>query len=158
MKNLLVLLVLLFSLNGFSQTTKAQRYEAYKLKCNAVDTVVIKETGYLKLDTLVLSKLPTKSTYYGKVIINSIKVSPTRSLIVTVDTIWNKTTFPVYAYGNTTKVGAALPYEKNPNRWVFRDKKVIIKLCKPVSYTTWTKNEAYYDELIKTVTTSLNLK
>jgi len=158
MKNLLLLTVILLSLNGFSQTTKAQRYEAYKLKCNVVDTLVIKQSGYLKLDTLVLSKLPTKSTYYNKVILNSIKVSPKRSLIVTVDTIWNKTTFPTYAFGNTTKVGAALPYEKNPNRWVFRNKKVIIKICKPVSYTTWTKNEVYYDELIKTILTSLNLK
>ncbi len=156
MKNLLLLSVILLSLNGFSQTTKAQRYETYKLKCNAVDTLIIKESGYLKLDTLVLTKLPTKSTYYGKVILKSIKVSPTRAIIVTVDTIWNKSIIPVYMYGNPNKAVTSIPYTTNQNLWVFKNKKVILKHCKPVSYTIWTKNETYYTDLLNTI--SLNLK
>ena len=110
MKNLLLFVFL--SVECFSQTTKAQRYEIYKAKCYTIDTVTIKRSGFLKLDTLVLTSLPTKPTYYGKVILNKIKVSSTRSLIVIVDTIWNNLTTPIYAYGNPPKTTVAGDYNK----------------------------------------------
>jgi len=165
MKKLLLLSVILLSLNGFSQTTKAQRYEIYKAKCYTIDTVIIKQSGFLKFDTLVLKSLPTKLTYYGNVIVNKIKVSPTRSLIVVVDTIWNNITAPIYAYGNPPKTTVAGEYNKTSYR-VYKNKLFRIKLCKPVTYTVWTKNEQlkwpdnptllYYDGLLKTISENLN--
>lgn len=155
MKKLLLLSVILLSLNGFSQTTKAQRYDIYKSKCYTIDTITIKLSGFLKFDTLVLKSIPIKSTYYGKVITSSIKVSSTRALIVTVDTIWNNLTAPTYAYGNPPKTTVAGDYNKTSIR-VYKNKKFIMKLCKPVTYTIWTKNELYYENLLMILKNNFN--
>jgi hypothetical protein len=140
----------------FSQTTKAQRYEIYKAKCNIIDTLTIENSGYLKIDTLILSTLPTKDTYYGKVIISSIKVSSTKSLIVVVDTVWTVSPKPLsYMFGNVPKTVTS-NYDTDYRRWVYKNVKVAVKRCKPVTYTVWTKNENYYVTLLDSIEKYIN--
>jgi hypothetical protein len=156
MKNLLLISIVLLSFNGFSQTTKAQRYEMYKAKCTTIAKLSIELSGFLKFDTLVLKTLPTKPTYYGKTIVNKIKISSIRSLIVVVDTIWNNMSPPVYAYGYPLRKPIVYNYDKVSYR-VHKNKIFSIKLCKPVTYTLWTKNELYYEQLLNAIQTNLTL-
>jgi len=160
MKNLILLSIMLLSLNCFSQTTKAQRYAIYTAKCNVIDTMKMQESGYLKIDTLVLTTYPTKSTYYGKTILNKVKVSSTRSLVVVVDTIWSGIKVPAYTYSPppTTPPTVVPPtYDKRYYRWVYRNKTFLIKRCKPVTYTVWTVNEAYYENLMSTIESNIKI-
>lgn len=157
MKTLLVIISFLISISALSQTTKAKRYEMYKARCYDVDTVQIKISGYLKYDTLILRSIPVKPTYYGKVIVNSVKVSDTRAIIVVVDTVWNSSPIPTYAFGNSIANSTNIVYPADAVM-VYKNKKIMMKLCRPVSYTLWTKNELYYDQLLTTIKTNLNLK
>jgi hypothetical protein len=156
MRKLVLLSVILLSLQGFS-STKAERYAIYTAKCNVIDTMKIQESGFLKIDTLVLTTMPTKPTYYGKTITSSIKVSSTRSLIVVVDTIWSTVKVPLYAFGIPPVAKVVPDYNKDYRRWVYRTKTITIKRCKPVSYTIWTKNELYYETLLKDIETNILL-
>ena len=118
----------------------------------------MQESGFLKIDTLVLKTLPTKPTYYGKVITSSIKVSATRSLIVVVDTIWSTIKPPTYSYTPPTNITTVAPaYNKDYRRWVYRTKTFTVKRCKYVTYTVWTKNELYYENLMNTIESNIKL-
>ena len=156
MKTLVLLSIMFLSLVGLSQTS-TERYNAYVNKCNTTDTVIINESGSIKIDTLLTTEYPTTPTYYGKVILNKTRIpNSSNSLVVFVDTIWNTSPSPIYAYGNNT-YPTPTNYDKNHLHWFYRTKTIVIKLCKPVSYATWLANEAYYDKLLTDIKTNIKL-
>jgi hypothetical protein len=155
MKTLLLISIILVSFNCFSQTTKAQRYATYTSKCNTMETITVQESGYLKYDTLIVATNPTKTTYYGKFILNKVFIDNNKIWIVTVDTIWNTKPIPIYAYGNPPKTVIPVIYDKVYYRWVYRNRTISIKWCKPVTYTVWTKDEPYYEQLMNDIQSNI---
>lgn len=149
MKRLFLFSIMLLSLNCFS-LTKAQRYAIYTSKCNTIKTITINESGYLKYDTLIVKTEPTKPTYYGKVILNKVK-TPIGFWIVTVDTIWSTKAMPTYAFGNPPKTVIPPLYDKTYYRWIYRNRTISVKWCKPVTSTVWGKNEPYYEKLLNDI-------
>jgi hypothetical protein len=150
MKKLLLFSIILVSVNCFSQTN-SERYAIYKTRCDIVDTLSVRESGYLKLDTVVLKTLPTKGTYYGKVIVSKVTLSPTKSIIVTVDTIWPVIKYPKYAFSNTPKPITNPTYDKDKQHWVYRNKNVLFKRCEPVPITIWITDEMFYGSQINNI-------
>ena len=64
---------------------------------------------------------------------------------------------PTYSFGNPPVTTVAPAYNKDYRRWVYRSKTYLVKRCKPVTYTVWTKNELYYETLLKNIETNILL-
>jgi len=149
MKKLLVILMLL-PLLAFSQT-KAKRHQAYYANCIFVVTDTFKVSGYLRLDTVRVSYLPTKSTYtlrnIKRNIIEVYKVNSSAYNLVLQDTIWAKvlatpyrSSVYYYAYpGHVVPTKTIVPVNYEGKHRVYKNKIISWKRERPLTYTKWAK-------------------
>lgn len=153
MKKLLFVLMLLFSLS-FTKS-KLVEYGKYHAACIKVVKDTILQSGYIRLDTIVVNKEPNSPTYKlngdTRLIIRSVVRNDNKVILVLKDTVWSSLKTPEYLnnikYFESPK--AKVKTERNISNLELEDyinkqvvfRPVIIKSKneKPLTYAEWLK-------------------